>query len=83
MFLKGKRLAIACPKPDESLDVYIKKIHRMIDEAGINTLTVAMMEVPCGRGLVRMVQQALQLAARAVPVKAAIISTRGVVISCY
>lgn len=80
-FLKGKSLAIACPKLDEGQDVYMEKISKMADEAKINTLTVLMMEVPCCRGLLQIVQTALQSAKRKVPVKAVIIGTRGDVIS--
>ncbi len=80
-FLKGKSLAIACPKLDEGQDVYIEKIRKMADEAKINTLTVIMMEVPCCRGLLQIAQTALQSAKRKVPLKAVIIGTRGNVIS--
>ena len=80
-FLKGKSLAIACPKLDEGQDVYIEKIRKMADEAKINTLTVVMMEVPCCRGLLQVAQTALQSAKRKVPLKAVIVSTRGDVLS--
>ena len=80
-FLKGKSLAIACPKLDEGQDVYMEKIRRMADEAKINTLTVIMMQVPCCRGLLQIVQAALQTAKRKVPVKAVIIGTQGEVMS--
>lgn len=80
-FLKGKSLAIACPKLDEGQDVYMEKIRKMVDEAKINTLTVVMMEVPCCRGLLQMTQAALQKAKRKVPLKAIVVSTRGDVIS--
>ncbi|MFW5754621.1 MAG: ATP-binding protein, partial [Marinilabiliaceae bacterium] len=43
--LKGKTLAIACPKLDQGMNVYMEKIIRLVDEARINTITVAMMEV--------------------------------------
>jgi Pyruvate/2-oxoacid:ferredoxin oxidoreductase delta subunit len=80
-FLKGKSLAIACPKLDEGQDVYMEKIRKMVDEAKINTLAVVMMEVPCCRGLLQMTQAALQKAKRKVPLKAIVVSTRGDVIS--
>jgi ferredoxin len=76
-YLKGKSLAIACPKLDEGQDEYIEKIRRMVDEAKINTLTVVMMQVPCCRGLIQMTQTALQKATRKVPLKAVIISIQG------
>lgn len=80
-FLKGKSLAIACPKLDEGQDEYVDKIRRMADEAMINTLTVVIMQVPCCRGLMQIAQLALQKAARKVPLKAVVISIQGDVIS--
>ncbi len=80
-FLKGRNLAIACPKLDHDIEIYIEKIRRMVDDAKINTLTVIMMQVPCCRGLLQIAQTALQKAARKVPLKAIIISTQGEVLS--
>jgi len=80
-FLKGKSLAIACPKLDSGLDVYVDKITRLIDEAKVNTITVMMMQVPCCGGLTRLVQMAVGKASRKVPVKAIVISTEGKVLS--
>ena len=39
-FLKGKILAIACPKLDHNTDSYVDKLHSMIDDAQIDTLSV-------------------------------------------
>jgi len=72
-FLKGKALAIACPKLDEGKDAYRDNIVAMIDKACINTLTVVMMEVPCCRGLLALAQDALSRAHRKVPLKAVIV----------
>ncbi|HPL96526.1 MAG TPA: 4Fe-4S ferredoxin, partial [Smithellaceae bacterium] len=80
-FLRGKSLAIACPKLDSGLDEYLDKIRRMVDEAKINTLTLVIMQVPCCSGLLRIVQTALQKAARKVPLKVVVISTKGDVLS--
>ena len=76
-FLKGKTLAIACPKLDEGKEIYREKLTALIDHAQINTLTVLMMEVPCCQGLLAIAQQAVQKAARKIPVKAAIVSIDG------
>jgi hypothetical protein len=75
-FLKGKALAIACPKPDEGNDVYCDKIIASIDTARINTLTVVMMEVPCCRGLLAIAQDAASRAQREVPLKAVIVGIK-------
>ncbi|MDP2854603.1 MAG: 4Fe-4S binding protein [Smithellaceae bacterium] len=80
-FLKGKSLAIACPKLDTGQDEYIEKIRRLVDEAKINTLTVMMMQVPCCRGLMQIAQAALQKATRKVPLKAVVVSIQGDVLS--
>ena len=79
-FLKGKRLAIACPKLDSNLESYVEKIRSMIDEAKINTLTVVMMEVPCCRGLLVIAQKALEKASRTIPIKQIIIDINGNII---
>ena len=80
-FLKGKSLAIACPKLDEGQDEYIEKIRQMADEAKINTLTVIIMQVPCCRGLMQIAQKGLQKAHRKVPLKAVVIGLRGDVLA--
>lgn len=72
-WLKGKSLAIACPKLDHGAEIYIEKLTAMIDNAKINTITVMMMEVPCCGGLLQMVKTALSKSARKVPVKKVIV----------
>jgi NAD-dependent dihydropyrimidine dehydrogenase PreA subunit len=79
-FLKGKSLAIACPKLDSNLDVYLNKITAMIDHAGINTITVMIMTVPCCGGLLQIVRQAVSAAQRKVPVKLMVVTIEGEVV---
>lgn len=74
--LAGKSLAIACPKLDDGADVYREKITALIDHAQIASLTVAMMEVPCCRGLLKIVQDARARAHRPVPVRAVTIAIK-------
>ena len=76
-FLKGKALAIACPKLDSNTQSYIDKLIELIDVAQIDTLTVLIMEVPCCGGLVRIVQMAREEAKRNVPVKVIVLSVQG------
>jgi ferredoxin len=80
-FLKGKSLAIACPKLDTNKEVYVEKLVAMISDTKINTLTVVMMEVPCCGGLMGMAQMAVQRSGRKLPLKQAIISAQGEIIS--
>ncbi|PLX19924.1 MAG: 4Fe-4S ferredoxin, partial [Salinivirgaceae bacterium] len=80
-FLEGKSLAIACPKLDSGKEIYVEKLQAMIDIAKVNTITVLKMEVPCCGGLVQLVQTALRLSKRYVPVKIMVVSIQGEVIS--
>ncbi len=82
-FLKGKGLAIACPKLDDGQEIYVNKLRSMIDDAKINTLTVAIMQVPCCGGLLAMAKQALEGAERKIPLKSVIIGVQGEVLSDY
>ncbi len=76
-YLKGKSLAIACPKLDEGQEIYLEKIKSWLEDAKVNTLTVLMMEVPCCRGLLNLAQQALEQSQRKVPLKSIVVSLQG------
>jgi NAD-dependent dihydropyrimidine dehydrogenase PreA subunit len=76
-YLKGKSLAIACPKLDHGTEVYIEKLKALIDIAQVNTTTVMIMEVPCCGGLLQMVKSAVAGASRKVPVKLMIAGITG------
>ena len=75
--LRGKSLAIACPKLDQGTDSYIEKLTAMVDIAKVNTITVMMMEVPCCGGLLQMVRRALENSSRKVPLKKIIVGING------
>lgn len=79
-YMKGKSLAIACPKLDHGTEIYIEKITAMIDVAKVNTITVMIMEVPCCGGLLQMVKTAAAKATRKVPVKLMIAGIAGEII---
>ena len=79
-YLKGKSLAIACPKLDTGIDIYVEKIRAMIDDAQINTLQVMIMEVPCCGGLLKIAKQAVSMAERIIPVKVTVVSVQGKVL---
>jgi NAD-dependent dihydropyrimidine dehydrogenase PreA subunit len=76
-FLRGKTLAIACPKLDSGQDIYVEKLKALIDTAEINTLTVVIMQVPCCRGLLALAQKAVEAAVRKIPVKLMVVSIQG------
>jgi ferredoxin len=75
--LKGRALAIACPKLDQGMDSYLKKLVAMIDDARINTLNVMIMEVPCCSGLLGLAKEAVSRAARKIPVRQLVVGVRG------
>ena len=84
-WLKGKTLAIACPKLDDGLDRYADKLAVLFDEAKIDTLTVLRMHVPCCGGLVKLAVEARDKAkangmTRKVPIKMVVVDPEGSVI---
>lgn len=79
-YLRGKKLAIACPKLDHGTDIYIDKISRLIDEAHIRSLHLMVMEVPCCNGLSRMVSIAQSQSQGEVPVVLTVVSIQGEVL---
>jgi NAD-dependent dihydropyrimidine dehydrogenase PreA subunit len=81
VYLKGKSLAIACPKLDSGTDVYVQKLISLIDDARINTLHVMVMEVPCCIGLVQMARMAAENAGRKIPLKKTVVGIRGNILS--
>ena len=79
-FLKGRMVAIACPKLDSEQEIYRDKITALIDHANINTLTVVTMEVPCCGGLLMLAREAASAASRKVPLKSVVVSVKGQVL---
>lgn len=75
--LKGKALAIACPKLDGGQEVYVEKIKGWIDDAKINTLTVMIMQVPCCRGLLGTAVAAARQSRRKVPIRCVVVGLQG------
>lgn len=78
--LRGRTLAIACPKLDSNLPLYVEKLAAMIDEAELHTLTVAIMEVPCCRGLLQVAVRAREEAQRHIPIEQIVVSVSGKII---
>ena len=74
--LKGKALAIACPKLDDT-SAYVDKLALIFSANEIKSITVAIMEVPCCRGLDVMVKQALAQSGKDIPLESLIIGLDG------
>lgn len=74
--LKGKAIAIACPKLDDGSG-YVQKLADIITTGKPKSLTVAHMEVPCCTGLLRMAEKAVILAESELEIQDVTISLRG------
>jgi hypothetical protein len=76
-YLKGRSLAIACPKLDSEQEIYIDKIAALIDDSKINTLTVVIMKVPCCMGLTQIAKSGVDKATRKIPIKQVVVDVEG------
>ncbi len=74
--LKGKSLAIGCPKLDD-ISAYKEKIKSMIELCDPNTITVAIMEVPCCGGLYSAVEEALEESGKRITLKRLVVGIDG------
>lgn len=74
--LKDKKLVIGCPKLDDS-QYYTEKLASIFAKNDINSITVAMMEVPCCGGLKHAVNQALSQVEKDIPVKELVFTVSG------
>jgi NAD-dependent dihydropyrimidine dehydrogenase PreA subunit len=75
-FLDGNAVVIGCPKFDDG-DVYVKKLTGMIQNAGIKSISVVNMEVPCCFGLKEIVESAVNRATRKIPFRQYVIGIDG------
>lgn len=80
VFLKGRALAIACPKLDSEQQSYVSKLAEIFKTRNIKSVTVLMMEVPCCFGLARIVKTALQESKKEIPATQTVISLKGEII---
>ena len=74
--LKGKAVAIACPKLD-NVNPYIYKLAEIIKTNNLKGITIARMEVPCCGGLAMIVKEAIKVAGIDVKVTEKVIGVRG------
>jgi Fe-S-cluster-containing hydrogenase component 2 len=75
-FLKGKSLAIGCPKLDD-IDFYVEKIADIFKTGNIKTVETIIMEVPCCSGLVRAVDEAIARSGKKIPHITTVIGIKG------
>ncbi|MGD8252077.1 MAG: 4Fe-4S binding protein [Desulfobacterales bacterium] len=70
--LKGKVVMMGCPKFDD-----VDKFTDIFANAGVRSITLMRMEVPCCAGLFAIVEKALKNANAAIPVEEIVITVRG------
>jgi NAD-dependent dihydropyrimidine dehydrogenase PreA subunit len=76
-YLKGRTLAIACPKLDSRQESYVEKLAALIDQAEVKSILVMIMQVPCCGGLLRLVVEAANRATRKAPITCLTIGIQG------
>ncbi|MDO9391789.1 MAG: 4Fe-4S binding protein [bacterium] len=76
VMLAGKALIIACPKLDKT-DPYLEKLTEIFRQNDIKSVTVAIMEVPCCQGLLRVVRQALKDSGKRMSITVETITVKG------
>jgi Pyruvate/2-oxoacid:ferredoxin oxidoreductase delta subunit len=75
-FLKGKVLMVGCPKFDDA-ESYVQKFTDVFKTAGIKSVTVLTMEVPCCQGLPVIVRKGMVAAGVDIPISHVVLSVRG------
>jgi len=75
-FLKGKVLLLGCPKLDAAT-IYEEKLAEIFKLNNIKSITLLHMEVPCCFGLNQIVNEALRLSGKKIPLKEITIGLKG------
>jgi len=75
-FLRGRPVAVGCPKLDDG-ETYVEKLAEIVGQAAIKSITVARMEVPCCGGLTMIADKAVERSGRDVPVKTVVVGIEG------
>jgi NAD-dependent dihydropyrimidine dehydrogenase PreA subunit len=74
--LSGKALLVGCPKLDDAQQIQDKFVE-IFKSAGIKSITVVAMEVPCCSRLPMIVKKALEISGAKIPVKEIIVGIQG------
>ena len=75
-FLKGRSVAVGCPKLDDA-DFYIEKLAQIMKANTLRSLIVVHMEVPCCSGLTRIAREAIARSGKAMSFEDVTVSVRG------
>jgi len=79
-FLKGKSLAMFCPKLDSNQESYLEKLTEIFKHQSIKSITVVRMEVPCCSGALAITEKALKASGKNIVLKDYVISVEGEII---
>ncbi len=74
--LRDKVLLIGCPKLDDA-DYYVEKLTSVFTQSDIKSVTVAIMEVPCCFGMMKIVNSAVSASGKDIQVDNVTISIKG------
>lgn len=74
--LRDHKLVIACPKLDDTQS-YVEKLAELIRVNNLRSLTVAVMTVPCCRGLMRIVEMAVEASGVSIPIQKVVVGIDG------
>lgn len=75
-YIKDHVIVVACPKLDRT-EGYVEKLAAIIASGGVDSVTVARMQVPCCMGLTVMAKNAIEASGRKVPFLEEVISIDG------
>jgi len=78
-FLKGRAVAMGCPKLDDA-QFYIQKLGDILQANTVRSLTVVHMEVPCCSGLTRVAREAIAVCGKDMPFEDVTVGLRGEVV---
>ena len=78
-FLNGRVALLGCPKFDNAQE-YVAKFTDIFRTAGIKSITLLEMEVPCCSALAMIVRKALSIAQADIPLEVYTIGTRGEIV---
>jgi hypothetical protein len=79
-FVRGKAVLLGCPKFDNAHE-YVRKFAEIFRVAGIRSVTVIDMEVPCCSTLPAIVKKGMQEAGRDIAIEEVVINIRGGIVS--
>ena len=74
--IKGKVVMMGCPKFDD-VQEYVQKFTDIFKTAGIRSVTVVVMEVPCCSGMPMIIKKGMEAANKKIPLKEVVLSLQG------